>query len=103
MVPVGTLVRKRPFSSPGLPALPATTPVISTGTISPLSSEIVVPVSTSWMECPKPAKVPVVLSTKVSVPMPAEESRTHMPVRQLSVVESFTAVSSTDFSTPSRT
>ena len=35
--------------------------------------------------------------------MPAEESRTHMPVRQLSVVESFTAVSSTDFSTPSRT
>ena len=36
--------------APGLPALPATAPVISTGTISPLSSEIVVPVSTSWME-----------------------------------------------------
>ena len=75
------LLRKRPFSSPGLPAVPLLQPVISQGTISPLRSAMLSPVSLSLMGWPSPAKVPRSSSAKVSVPTPAEESRTHIPAR----------------------
>ena len=78
-VPSTASLENSPRSSPGAPAVPATQPVMVTGTISPESSEMEAPVSVSLMAWPSPAKVPFCVSAKVSVPMPAEESRTQMP------------------------
>ena len=48
------------------------------------------PVSLSLMGWPSPANTPAALSTKVMVPTPAEESRTHIPARHCPAVLSHT-------------
>ena len=51
------------------------------------------PVSLSLMGWPSPAKMPRASSAKVSVPTPAEESRTHIPARHCPAAASQTGTS----------
>ena len=102
MVPMAWALRKCPFSSPGLPAVPTLHPVISQGTISPLRRATLSPVSLSLMGWPSPAKTPSSSSAKVRVPTPAEESRTHIPARHCPEALSHTGVRVVNFCSPLR-
>ena len=61
------------------------------------------PVSPSLMEWPSPANTPFSSSIKVSVPTPAEESRTHMPARHCPAAASQQGVRTLCCWLPSRT
>ena len=72
--------------------VPLVQPTMLQATISPLRRATLSPVSLSLMGWPSPANTPSCRSTKVMVPTPAEESRTHIPARHWAEEASHTGV-----------
>ena len=95
-------VENEPITSPGIPLLPADTPIMLDSTMLPLPTSIMAPVSISVIGWPSAPYLSDDILQKDSVPMPDVLSLTHIPARYVSFSGSLTGVSATVSCCPSR-